>query len=155
MTFWNFRVSFCEVSIDDSVRQKQKSSGVTVCTGTGSTSWFFNINHLTTQSVHDILKIGMPYNKNIRFTGQPLLKCFVFNQNIVYFLLSFTGNTGCFCPEKALNLKIPWKLTKSFDTDFFHSIWYLVLFIILSVLSIGSILPFVWMRSKTTEGKLN
>ena len=57
-----FRVSFYEVGIDDSVRQKQKSSGITVCTGTGSTSWFFNINHLTTQSVHDILTIGKDCN---------------------------------------------------------------------------------------------
>ena len=52
------RVSFYEMSVNDSVRVKQKSSGVTVCTGTGSTSWHFNINHAARESVADILKIG-------------------------------------------------------------------------------------------------
>ena len=52
------RVSFYEMSVNDSVRVKQKSSGVTVCTGTGSTSWHFNINHVARESVAEILNIG-------------------------------------------------------------------------------------------------
>lgn len=52
------RVSYYELQIDDHEPIKQKSSGVTVCTGTGSTSWFFNINKLTDQSVSDLLKIA-------------------------------------------------------------------------------------------------
>jgi len=51
------RVSYYEISIDGSPRAKQKSSGVTVCTGTGSSSWNFNINKLTKQCVHSLLNI--------------------------------------------------------------------------------------------------
>lgn len=61
------RVSYLEVQFDDQEPIKQKSSGITVCTGsffehkspgTGSTSWFFNINKLSDQSVSDLLKIA-------------------------------------------------------------------------------------------------
>lgn len=34
-----------------------KSSGLTVCTGTGSTSWYYNINKLTEQQVQSIVAI--------------------------------------------------------------------------------------------------
>ena len=53
-----FRVSYYQMSIDDGPREKQKSSGVTVCTGTGSTSWFFHINHALAEDVKTILDIG-------------------------------------------------------------------------------------------------
>lgn len=33
------RVSYYEVQMDDGEMMKQKSSGMTICTGTGSTSW--------------------------------------------------------------------------------------------------------------------
>ncbi|KAK2179644.1 hypothetical protein NP493_478g01052 [Ridgeia piscesae] len=49
------RVSFYEVSIDGSERVRQKSSGITTSTGTGSTSWFFNINHIPKENVSQIL----------------------------------------------------------------------------------------------------
>ncbi|KAL5015988.1 hypothetical protein ScPMuIL_005577 [Solemya velum] len=52
------RVSYYNISIDDNPWTKQKSSGVTVCTGTGSSSWHFNINHLPTESVAEILNIA-------------------------------------------------------------------------------------------------
>uniref|UniRef100_T1JBC5 NAD kinase 2, mitochondrial n=1 Tax=Strigamia maritima TaxID=126957 RepID=T1JBC5_STRMM len=51
------RVSYYEISIDGSLRVKQKSSGVTICTGTGSSSWYFNINKLTQQCVQNLLNI--------------------------------------------------------------------------------------------------
>ncbi|XP_072173023.1 NAD kinase 2, mitochondrial-like [Diadema setosum] len=51
------RMSYYEMSVDDGPPEKQKSSGVTVSTGTGSSSWSFNINKLSTQSVRDILRI--------------------------------------------------------------------------------------------------
>ncbi|XP_055347079.1 NAD kinase 2, mitochondrial-like isoform X2 [Paramacrobiotus metropolitanus] len=51
------RVSYYEISLDDAPSVKQKSSGVTICTGTGSTSWSFNINKLTEQATASILKI--------------------------------------------------------------------------------------------------
>jgi len=51
------RVSYYELQIDDQEKVKQKSSGLTVCTGTGSTSWYFNINKLTDHCVSDLLAI--------------------------------------------------------------------------------------------------
>ena len=51
-------MSFYEMAINNGQRVKQKSSGITVCTGTGSTSWFFNINYLPKDSVRELFKIG-------------------------------------------------------------------------------------------------
>ncbi|KAJ8347160.1 hypothetical protein SKAU_G00285610 [Synaphobranchus kaupii] len=52
------RASYYEISIDDGPWEKQKSSGLNVCTGTGSKAWSYNINKLVDQTVEDILKIG-------------------------------------------------------------------------------------------------
>ena len=43
------RVSYYELGTNGTTPVKLKSSGVTICTGTGSTSWSFNINKLTHQ----------------------------------------------------------------------------------------------------------
>ncbi|KJH51218.1 hypothetical protein DICVIV_02583, partial [Dictyocaulus viviparus] len=51
------RVSYYEIQIDDGKMTKQKSSGIAICTGTGSTSWYFNINKLTEQCVSELLQI--------------------------------------------------------------------------------------------------
>lgn len=51
------RVSYYELQIDNGDRVKQKSSGFTACTGTGSTSWYFNINKLTEKCVSDLMNI--------------------------------------------------------------------------------------------------
>ncbi|XP_033737954.1 NAD kinase 2, mitochondrial-like [Pecten maximus] len=51
------RVSYYEIKRDEEPSMKQKSSGITICTGTGSTSWFFHINHLPIEAVKDILEI--------------------------------------------------------------------------------------------------
>lgn len=51
------RVSYFELSINETERKKIKSSGITICTGTGSTSWSFNINKLTTQCVQNLFKV--------------------------------------------------------------------------------------------------
>ncbi|OTF80694.1 NAD kinase domain-containing protein 1-like protein [Euroglyphus maynei] len=61
------RVSYFEMAIDNRAKFKIKSSGTTICTGTGSTSWFFNINKLTPQCVSNIFNI---INEE-RFSGQP------------------------------------------------------------------------------------
>ncbi|ULU07584.1 hypothetical protein L5515_015070 [Caenorhabditis briggsae] len=45
-----------EVFVGESLSSR-KSSGITICTGTGSTSWHFNINKLTEQCVQDLMKI--------------------------------------------------------------------------------------------------
>jgi len=51
-------VSFYELKVDDGCWQKQKSSGILVCPGTGSTSWHLNVNHVSFQAVQEILRIG-------------------------------------------------------------------------------------------------
>ncbi|BFY99379.1 hypothetical protein BsWGS_02419 [Bradybaena similaris] len=52
------RVSYYEMTTDTSPKEKQKSSGVTICTGTGSSSWHFHINQLSMDSVEKILEIA-------------------------------------------------------------------------------------------------
>ncbi|XP_051537319.1 NAD kinase 2, mitochondrial-like isoform X1 [Myxocyprinus asiaticus] len=52
------RASYYEISIDDGPWEKQKSSGLSICTGTGSKAWSYNINKLVEQAVEDVLKIG-------------------------------------------------------------------------------------------------
>uniref|UniRef100_A0AC35TSL4 NAD(+) kinase n=1 Tax=Rhabditophanes sp. KR3021 TaxID=114890 RepID=A0AC35TSL4_9BILA len=51
------RVSYYELQIDDSPMLKQKSSGMTVCTGTGSTSWHYNINRINEQKMNGIFDV--------------------------------------------------------------------------------------------------
>ena len=51
------RVSYYELSVDNNRMTKMKSSGLTVCTGTGSTSWYYNINKLTEQQIQSIVSI--------------------------------------------------------------------------------------------------
>jgi len=53
-----YRVSFYELMVDEGSWVKQKSSGIMICPGTGSTSWHLNINHVNFQAVHDILQVG-------------------------------------------------------------------------------------------------
>lgn len=51
------RVSYYELSVDNNQMTKMKSSGLTICTGTGSTSWYYNINKVTEQQVLSIVSI--------------------------------------------------------------------------------------------------
>lgn len=64
------RVSYCEMSVDDRPRIKFRSSGVTICTGTGSTSWSYNISRLYKQSVRSILEIAHQNNQSFQFDDQ-------------------------------------------------------------------------------------
>ncbi|XP_078531077.1 NAD kinase 2, mitochondrial isoform X2 [Lissotriton helveticus] len=52
------RASYYEISVDDGPWEKQKSSGLNVCTGTGSKAWSYNINKIASQPVEEILKIA-------------------------------------------------------------------------------------------------
>lgn len=49
------RVSYYELSIDGCSPFKQKSSGLCVSSGTGSSSWTYNINKLTHQTVVELM----------------------------------------------------------------------------------------------------
>ncbi|VDN53409.1 unnamed protein product [Dracunculus medinensis] len=51
------RVSSYDVQIDNNPVIRQKSSGLTVSTGTGSTAWYYTINRLSAQDVGEILSI--------------------------------------------------------------------------------------------------
>uniref|UniRef100_A0A8D1PC29 NAD kinase 2, mitochondrial n=1 Tax=Sus scrofa TaxID=9823 RepID=A0A8D1PC29_PIG len=53
------RASYYEISVDDGPWEKQKSSGLNLCTGTGSKAWSFNINRVATQAVEDVLNIAI------------------------------------------------------------------------------------------------
>ncbi|XP_071117305.1 NAD kinase 2, mitochondrial-like [Haliotis cracherodii] len=58
------RVSYYELSVGKGISEKQKSSGVTVSTGTGSSSWFFHINYLPVEGVKEILDIANKYTEH-------------------------------------------------------------------------------------------
>jgi len=51
------RVSYLEMQIDKDPVFKSRNSGLCIATGTGSTSWTFNINKLTHHAVEALLKI--------------------------------------------------------------------------------------------------
>ncbi|KAH9518443.1 NAD kinase 2, mitochondrial [Bulinus truncatus] len=75
------RVSYYEFSTDSMAKEKQKSSGVTICTGTGSSSWHFHINHLSICSVKKILEIanevtGSDYPVHDRKTTETIMNKF-------------------------------------------------------------------------------
>lgn len=56
-TFSLHRASYYEISVDDGPWEKQKSSGLNVCTGTGSKAWSYNINKMAPQTVEEVLNI--------------------------------------------------------------------------------------------------
>uniref|UniRef100_A0A672LNZ6 NAD kinase 2, mitochondrial n=1 Tax=Sinocyclocheilus grahami TaxID=75366 RepID=A0A672LNZ6_SINGR len=55
------RASYYEISIDDGPWEKQKSSGLSICTGTGSKAWSYNINKLVEQAVEDFKCIKLTF----------------------------------------------------------------------------------------------
>lgn len=57
------RVSYLEVQIDKEPVYKTRNSGLCISTGTGSTSWTFNINKLTHHAVESLLKIAYETTK--------------------------------------------------------------------------------------------
>ena len=51
------RVSYLELQMDKEPGFKSRNSGLCISTGTGSTSWTFNINKLQHHAVESLLKI--------------------------------------------------------------------------------------------------
>ncbi|XP_053267150.1 NAD kinase 2, mitochondrial isoform X2 [Pleuronectes platessa] len=80
------RASYYEISVDDGPWEKQKSSGLSICTGTGSKAWSYNINKLTEQAVEELLTIG----KSLSGLDIPLNREFVekvtdgYNESLVF-----------------------------------------------------------------------
>lgn len=88
------RVSYFEMSIDDKSKFKIKSSGATICTGTGSTSWFFNINKLTPQCVSNLFNI---VNEKA-FNGKQMLNAN--DQQLVQTITEQFNNSLIFSPSQ-------------------------------------------------------
>uniref|UniRef100_A0A1I7TDS2 NAD(+) kinase n=1 Tax=Caenorhabditis tropicalis TaxID=1561998 RepID=A0A1I7TDS2_9PELO len=65
------KVSTYNISIDDSPRVKQKSSGMIVSTGTGSTSWYLGMNRIDENATTSVLEalqslgINVPITRNL------------------------------------------------------------------------------------------
>ncbi|GBN79464.1 NAD kinase 2, mitochondrial [Araneus ventricosus] len=81
------RVSYYELSINSAPKEKLKSSGLTVCTGTGSTSWSFNINKVTEQCVKHLLKITSEETKiDIPVSNKTLISQITnkFNNSLIF-----------------------------------------------------------------------
>ena len=82
------RVSFYELSVDGCPRLKQKSSGLTVCSGTGSTSWYFNMSNITNMTAGEILRIAQKYRgcSNAQFQDDEVLQKVVneYNSALVF-----------------------------------------------------------------------
>lgn len=51
------RVSYLEIQVDNDPEFKSRNSGLCISTGTGSSSWTFNINKLTHHAVETLIKI--------------------------------------------------------------------------------------------------
>uniref|UniRef100_A0A673N8K6 NAD(+) kinase n=1 Tax=Sinocyclocheilus rhinocerous TaxID=307959 RepID=A0A673N8K6_9TELE len=95
------RASYYEISIDDGPWEKQKSSGLSICTGTGSKAWSYNINKLVEQAVEDVLRIGklktgldVPLNREFIESGEFKIQYLFFNfflQVLIISSLVFTN----------------------------------------------------------------
>uniref|UniRef100_A0A2R9BCN7 NAD kinase 2, mitochondrial n=1 Tax=Pan paniscus TaxID=9597 RepID=A0A2R9BCN7_PANPA len=86
--------SYYEISVDDGPWEKQKSSGLNLCTGTGSKAWSFNINRVATQAVEDVLNIGEYQNS---YWSSPLLSC----ANFFFFVVTNEYNESLlYSPEE-------------------------------------------------------
>uniref|UniRef100_A0A8C5FGN9 NAD kinase 2, mitochondrial n=1 Tax=Gadus morhua TaxID=8049 RepID=A0A8C5FGN9_GADMO len=84
LTFSLHRASYYEISVDDGPWEKQKSSGLSICTGTGSKAWSYNINKLVEQSVEDLLKIVTEeYNQSLVFSPEDKRLFFSIREPIV------------------------------------------------------------------------
>ncbi|KAH7642798.1 NAD kinase 2, mitochondrial [Dermatophagoides farinae] len=92
------RVSYFEMAIDNRAKFKIKSSGTTICTGTGSTSWFFNINKLTPQCVSNLFNI---INEE-RFNGQSPPPMDPSDQQLVQRVTDRFNNSLIYSPSQLL-----------------------------------------------------
>ncbi|VDM96245.1 unnamed protein product [Thelazia callipaeda] len=80
------RVSHYDLQIDDGPIIRQKSSGITVCTGTGSTSWNYNINRVSEQHIDELLFIMKKMNLLTVNPTDTITKdiCKCFNENLYF-----------------------------------------------------------------------
>uniref|UniRef100_A0A8C6QY27 NAD kinase 2, mitochondrial n=1 Tax=Nannospalax galili TaxID=1026970 RepID=A0A8C6QY27_NANGA len=80
------RASYYEISVDDGPWEKQKSSGLNLCTGTGSKAWSFNINRVAAQAVEDVLNIAKRQGNLTLPLGKELVEKVTneYNESLLY-----------------------------------------------------------------------
>lgn len=93
------RVSYFELGVDGGDKTKTKNAGLLVTTGTGSTSWSYNVNKMNRQMVQTLFEIieadeneqkisssGIPQNKVIRSTNKLLVDRITkrYNSQLIY-----------------------------------------------------------------------
>uniref|UniRef100_A0A672IJ60 NAD kinase 2, mitochondrial n=1 Tax=Salarias fasciatus TaxID=181472 RepID=A0A672IJ60_SALFA len=96
------RASYYEISVDDGPWEKQKSSGLSICTGTGSKAWSYNINKLAQQAVEEILSIGTvcvwvfteKYNESLVFSPDDFRLLYSVREPIVNRVFSSSRQRG-------------------------------------------------------------
>ncbi|XP_061213930.1 NAD kinase 2, mitochondrial isoform X3 [Neopsephotus bourkii] len=89
------RASYYEISVDDGPWEKQKSSGLNVCTGTGSKAWSYNINKIAQQAVEEILHIVTnDYNESLVYSPEEPKMFFSIREPIVNRVFSSSRQRG-------------------------------------------------------------
>uniref|UniRef100_A0A674HEY1 NAD kinase 2, mitochondrial n=1 Tax=Taeniopygia guttata TaxID=59729 RepID=A0A674HEY1_TAEGU len=89
------RASYYEISVDDGPWEKQKSSGLNVCTGTGSKAWSYNINKVAHQAIEEILKIVTnDYNESLLYSPEEPKMFFSVREPIVNRVFSSSRQRG-------------------------------------------------------------
>uniref|UniRef100_A0A0N4ZCH0 NAD(+) kinase n=1 Tax=Parastrongyloides trichosuri TaxID=131310 RepID=A0A0N4ZCH0_PARTI len=82
------RVSYYEVSINNEKAIKQKSSGLSICSGTGSTAWHYSINRLNGNKLESIIHVleSMGINFNEQRKNDNFIKeaCDKYNSQLAF-----------------------------------------------------------------------
>lgn len=114
------RLSYLELKVGSQARKKIKSTGVCVCTGTGSSAWHANISRVSCQSISQLLnlmnvgedpqliaKLCSEFNKQIVFDPESLEMC--------YTIREYVAGTGGSLEEEGIKPRgyAPWLAIRS------------------------------------------
>ncbi|XP_039297716.1 NAD kinase 2, mitochondrial isoform X2 [Nilaparvata lugens] len=83
------RVSYFELKLPNHPLTKVKSSGLCICTGTGSTSWHLSMNRITKQSIEQVLKFANATSDKVESIVQDFNNSLIFSP--VYKHTKITG----------------------------------------------------------------
>ena len=73
MPFLVCSTAYYELSLDSGEKEKQKSSGLVVYTGSGSSAWVYNIHRLLPYQVKKVLRLGKLASSVVSSDVQQLL----------------------------------------------------------------------------------
>jgi len=83
-----YSASYYELSYDGSFPEQQKSSGLLIYTGTGSTSWAYNVNKITADEVQRLFEIargeGLSLPQNTSLNNMAAKVTEVYNMSNVF-----------------------------------------------------------------------